>query len=196
MLNSKGKPFKGPLIIISGPSGSGKSTLVRELLKDKSIPLEVAVSATTRKIRQFEVDGVDYFFWDKDKFKKEVASGSFLEWAEVYGNFYGTLVSEVENRRLRGAGVVLEIDVQGAGQIRKTGEISKSIFVVPPDMKACETRLRARGTETEETLVKRLASAKKELEQSVEYDFTVVNDDLEIAVEKIKGFIRPLFLER
>jgi guanylate kinase len=196
MLNSKGKPFKGPLIIISGPSGSGKSTLVRELLKDKSIPLEVAVSATTRKIRQFEVDGVDYFFWDKDKFKKEVASGSFLEWAEVYGNFYGTLVSEVENRRLRGAGVVLEIDVQGAGQIRKTGEISKSIFVVPPDMKACEARLRARGTETEETLVKRLASAKKELEQSVEYDFTVVNDDLEIAVEKIKGFIRPLFLER
>jgi guanylate kinase len=196
MLNSKGKPFKGPLIIISGPSGSGKSTLVRELLKDKSIPLEVAVSATTRKIRQFEVDGVDYFFWDKDKFKKEVASGSFLEWAEVYGNFYGTLVSEVESRRLRGAGVVLEIDVQGAGQIRKTGEISKSIFVVPPDMKACESRLRARGTETEETLVKRLASAKKELEQSVEYDFTVVNDDLEIAVEKIKGFIRPLFLER
>lgn len=196
MLNSKGKPFKGPLIIISGPSGSGKSTLVRELLKDKSIPLEVAVSATTRKIRQFEVDGVDYFFWDKDKFKKEVASGSFLEWAEVYGNFYGTLVSEVEIRRLRGAGVVLEIDVQGAGQIRKTGEISKSIFVVPPDMKACESRLRARGTETEETLVKRLASAKKELEQSVEYDFTVVNDDLEIAVEKIKGFIRPLFLER
>ncbi|MEY4613740.1 guanylate kinase [bacterium] len=196
MLNSKGKPFKGPLIIISGPSGSGKSTLVRELLKDKSIPLEVAVSATTRKIRQFEVDGVDYFFWDKDKFKKEVASGSFLEWAEVYGNFYGTLVSEVESRRLRGAGVVLEIDVQGAGQIRKTGEISKSIFVVPPDMKACEARLRARGTETEETLVKRLASAKKELEQSVEYDFTVVNDDLEIAVEKIKGFIRPLFLER
>lgn len=196
MLNSKGKPFKGPLIIISGPSGSGKSTLVRELLKDKSIPLEVAVSATTRKIRQFEVDGVDYFFWDKDKFKKEVVSGSFLEWAEVYGNFYGTLVSEVENRRLRGAGVVLEIDVQGAGQIRKTGEISKSIFVVPPDMKACEARLRARGTETEETLVKRLASAKKELEQSVEYDFTVVNDDLEIAVEKIKGFIRPLFLER
>lgn len=196
MLNSKGKPFKGPLIIISGPSGSGKSTLVRELLKDKSIPLEVAVSATTRKIRQFEVDGVDYFFWDKDKFKKEVASGSFLEWAEVYGNFYGTLVSEVESRRLRGSGVVLEIDVQGAGQIRKTGEISKSIFVVPPDMKACEARLRARGTETEETLVKRLASAKKELEQSVEYDFTVVNDDLEIAVEKIKGFIRPLFLER
>ena len=196
MLNSKGKPFKGPLIIISGPSGSGKSTLVRELLKDKSIPLEVAVSATTRKIRQFEVDGVDYCFWDKDKFKKEVASGSFLEWAEVYGNFYGTLVSEVESRRLRGAGVVLEIDVQGAGQIRKTGEISKSIFVVPPDMKACEARLRARGTETEETLVKRLASAKKELEQSVEYDFTVVNDDLEIAVEKIKGFIRPLFLER
>ena len=196
MLNSKGKPFKGPLIIISGPSGSGKSTLVRELLKDKSIPLEVAVSATTRKIRQFEVDGVDYFFWDKDKFKKEVASGSFLEWAEVYGNFYGTLVSEVENRRLRGAGVVLEIDVQGACQIRKTGEISKSIFVVPPDMKACEARLRARGTETEETLVKRLASAKKELEQSVAYDFTVVNDDLEIAVEKIKGFIRPLFLER
>ena len=196
MLNSKGKPFKWPLIIISGPSGSGKSTLVRELLKDKSIPLEVAVSATTRKIRQFEVDGVDYFFLDKDKFKKEVASGSFLEWAEVYGNFYGTLVSEVESRRLRGAGVVLEIDVQGAGQIRKTGEISKSIFVVPPDMKACEARLRARGTETEETLVKRLASAKKELEQSVEYDFTVVNDDLEIAVEKIKGFIRPLFLER
>jgi guanylate kinase len=196
MLNSAKKAFIGPLIIISGPSGSGKSTLVKELLKDKSLPLEGATSVTTRKKRPFEVDGVDYFFWDKEMFQNEVAKGSFLEWAEVYGNYYGTLISEVDSRRVRGIGVVLEIDVQGAGQIRKTGAISKSIFVVPPDMKACEARLRARGTETEETLVKRLASAKQEMEQATEYDFKVVNDDLEKAVAKIKDFIRPLFLER
>ncbi|MCY2941618.1 MAG: guanylate kinase [Planctomycetota bacterium] len=196
MSNSTKQGFFGPLIIISGPSGSGKSTLVKELLKDKSMPLEGAISATTRTKRQFEVDGVDYFFWDKGMFQQEVAKGSFLEWAEVYGNYYGTLISEVDARRRRGAGVVLEIDVQGAGQIRKTGSVSQSIFVVPPDMKACEARLRSRGTETEETLIKRLASAKHEMEQAVEYDFKVVNDDLEKAVEKIKDFVRPLFLER
>ncbi len=196
MSNSTKQAFRGPLIIISGPSGSGKSTLVKELLKDKSMTLEGAISATTRKKRSFEVDGVDYFFWSKEMFQEEVAKGSFLEWAEVYGNYYGTLISEVDARRVRGAGVVLEIDVQGAGQIRKTGAVSKSIFVVPPDMKACEARLRARGTETEETLVKRLASAKQEMEQAAEYDFKVVNDDLEKAVVKIKDFVRPLFLER
>ncbi len=196
MLNSIKQAFRGPLIIISGPSGSGKSTLVKELLKDEAIPLEGAVSVTTRKKRPFEVDGSDYFFWDKDLFQAEVAKGSFLEWAEVYGNYYGTLISEVDARRGRGTGVVLEIDVQGAGQIRKTGAISKSIFVVPPDMKACEARLRARGTETEETLAKRLASANLEMEQAAEYDFKVVNDDLEKAVATIKDFIRPLFLER
>lgn len=196
MSNSATKAFLGPLVIISGPSGSGKSTLVKELLNDKTLSLEGATSVTTRKKRPFEVDGVDYFFWDKEIFQKEVANGSFLEWAEVYGNYYGTLISEVDARRMRGIGVVLEIDVQGANQIRKTGAISKSIFVVPPDMKACEARLRARGTETEETLAKRLASAKQEMDQAAEYDFKVVNDDLEIAVVKIKDFIRPLFLER
>jgi guanylate kinase len=196
MSNSTKQAFRGPLIIISGPSGSGKSTLVKELLKDKSMTLEGAISATTRKKRSFEVDGVDYFFWSKEMFQEEVAKGSFLEWAEVYGNYYGTLISEVNARRMRGAGVVLEIDVQGAGQIRKTGSVSKSIFVVPPDMEACESRLRTRGTETEETLVKRLASAKHEMEQAVEYDFKVINDDLEKAVVKIKDFVRPLFLER
>ncbi|NBR05223.1 MAG: guanylate kinase [Planctomycetes bacterium] len=196
MSNSTKQAFRGPLIIISGPSGSGKSTLVKELLKDKSMPLEGAISVTTRKMRPFEVDGVDYFFWDKMKFQDGVSKGSFLEWAEVYGNYYGTLISEVDARRTRGIGVVLEIDVQGAGQIRKTGAISKSIFVVPPDMNACEARLRSRGTETEETLAKRLASAKQEMEQAAEYDFKVVNDDLEKAVVKIKDLIRPLFIER
>lgn len=193
MSSNDGSPKKGPLIVISGPSGSGKSTLVREVLKDSSLPLEVSISATTRKIRAGEIDGRDYYFWDKERFQEEARKGAFLEWAEVYGNFYGTLKAEVESRRLRGKGVILEIDVQGAGQIRQNGDITRSIFVLPPDWNACEARLRARGTETEVTLAKRLESAREEMRRSVEYDFQVVNDDLVKAVDKIKELIRPLF---
>ncbi len=193
MSSNDGSPKKGPLIVISGPSGSGKSTLVREVLKDSSLPLEVSISATTRKIRAGEIDGRDYYFWDKERFQEEAKNGAFLEWAEVYGNFYGTLKAEVESRRLRGKGVILEIDVQGAGQIRQNGDITRSIFVLPPDWNACEARLRARGTETEATLAKRLESAREEMQRSVEYDFQVVNDDLVKAVDKIKELIRPLF---
>lgn len=193
MSSNDGSPKKGPLIVISGPSGSGKSTLVREVLKDSTLPLEVSISATTRKIRAGEIDGRDYYFWDKERFQEEAKNGAFLEWAEVYGNFYGTLKAEVESRRLRGKGVILEIDVQGAGQIRQNGNITRSIFVLPPDWNACEARLRARGTETEATLAKRLESAREEMRRSVEYDFQVVNDDLVKAVDKIKELIRPLF---
>ena len=193
MSSNDGSPKKGPLIVISGPSGSGKSTLVREVLKDSSLPLEVSISATTRKIRAGEIDGRAYYFWDKECFQEEARKGAFLEWAEVYGNFYGTLKAEVESRRLRGKGVILEIDVQGAGQIRQNGDITRSIFVLPPDWNACEARLRARGTETEATLAKRLESAREEMRRSVEYDFQVVNDDLVKAVDKIKELIRPLF---
>jgi guanylate kinase len=193
MSSNDGSPKKGPLIVISGPSGSGKSTLVREVLKDSSLPLEVSISATTRKIRAGEIDGRDYYFWDKERFQEEAKNGAFLEWAEVYGNFYGTLKAEVESRRLRGKGVILEIDVQGACQIRQNGDITRSIFVLPPDWNACEARLRARGTETEATLAKRLESAREEMQRSVEYDFQVVNDDLVKAVDKIKELIRPLF---
>lgn len=193
MSSNDGSPKKGPLIVISGPSGSGKSTLVREVLKDSSLPLEVSISATTRKIRAGEIDGRDYYFWDKERFQEEAKNEAFLEWAEVYGNFYGTLKAEVESRRLRGKGVILEIDVQGAGQIRQNGDITRSIFVLPPDWNACEARLRARGTETEATLAKRLESAREEMRRSVEYDFQVVNDDLVKAVDNIKELIRPLF---
>ncbi|MFN5289115.1 MAG: guanylate kinase [Gemmataceae bacterium] len=193
MSSDAGRPKKGPLIVISGPSGSGKSTLVREVLKDSTLPLEVSISATTRKIRAGEIDGRDYYFWEKERFQQEAGKGAFLEWAEVYGNFYGTLKTEVESRRMRGKGVILEIDVQGAGQIRQNGDITRSIFVLPPDWNACEARLRARGTETEATLAKRLESAREEMRRSVEYDFQVVNDDLVKAVDKIKELIRPLF---
>lgn len=187
---------RGPLVVISGPSGSGKSTLVREVLKDRSLPLEVSISATTRQIRPGEKDGKDYFFWDKERFLREAKQGAFLEWAEVYGNYYGTLKSEVDARRNRGKGVILEIDVQGAGQIRDHGDITRSIFVLPPDWGACEARLRARGTETEETLEKRLHSAREEMRRADEYDFQVVNEDLFRAVDRIKELIRPLFEER
>lgn len=196
MSSERNGPARGPLVVISGPSGSGKSTLVREVLKDRDLPLEASISATTRKIRPGEKDGKDYFFWDKDRFLQEAKSGAFLEWAEVYGNYYGTLKSEVEARRNRGKGVILEIDVQGAGQIREHGDITRSIFVLPPDWDACEARLRARGTETEATLEKRLQSAREEMRRSEEYDFKVVNDDLFKAVDRIKELIRPLFEER
>ncbi|MSR32860.1 MAG: guanylate kinase [Gemmataceae bacterium] len=184
------------MIVISGPSGSGKSTLVREVLKDPAFPLEISVSVTTRAKRANEKDGADYHFWTKERFQQGVAAGEFLEWAEVYGSFYGTLKEEIARRREQGKGVILEIDVQGAGQVRRTGEVTRSIFVFPPDWQACEARLRARGTENEESLGRRLACAKEEMGRANEYDYQVVNDDLNRAAGRIKELIKPLFMER
>src|SRR5262245_65284168 len=137
---------KGPLIILSGPSGSGKSTIVRRLLAS-GLPLRLAVSATTRREREGEQDGVHYHFWTRERFEQEAAAGAFLEWAEVFGNRYGTLRSEVEPYRLRGLGVLLEIDVQGAAAVREKCPDAVSVFLRASSLATYEQRLRDRRSE-------------------------------------------------
>src|SRR5262245_57171245 len=143
--------MRGPLIVVSGPSGSGKSTVLGRALAPGDLPVRLAVSATTRQPRPGERDGVNYHYWDRARFEKEIAADGFLEWAQVFGgNYYGTLRSEVEPFRDKGTGVILEIDVQGWDQVRRRCPELVSIFVVPPSLEVLEQRLRSRGTETEE----------------------------------------------
>ena len=185
----------GPLIILSGPSGSGKSTVVRRLLAEGGLPLRLSVSATTRARRPGERDGVDYFFWTRERFAEQVAAGAFLEWAEYAGNLYGTLRGEVDVHRARGVGVLLDIDVQGAEQVRRRCPDNVSIFLCAPSWEVLERRLRLRHTESEEAVARRLATARAELGRQGEYHHVVVNDDLDGAVARLRGLIAPHFTE-
>src|SRR5947199_5185004 len=135
----------GPLIILSGPSGSGKSTVIRGLLADPPGPLRLSVSATTRPPRAGEHDGVEYHFWTRERFEQELASGAFLEHASVHGNYYGTLRAEVEPYLHEGRGVILDIDVQGADQVRRKCPEHVSVFLLAPSLEEYERRLRRRG---------------------------------------------------
>jgi len=186
----------GPLIILSGPSGSGKSTIIRKLLEEKAWSTRLSVSVTTRRPRPGEVDGVDYHFWTKEKFEAEVAAGGFLEWAEVYGNYYGTLRSEVQPHREQGLGVLLDIDVKGRAQVVQKCPDAVSIFVRTSSADVMEKRLRARKTETETSLAKRLAEARTELARAGEYDYQVINDDLEKAMTATRAIVQPLLEPR
>lgn len=189
---------QGCLLVMSGPSGAGKSTLCRPLLESEAT-LEFSVSCTTRSPRPGEVDGIDYFFVSREEFLTKIEESAFLEYAEVHGNFYGTLKSAVEARMLAGFDVLLDIDVQGAIQIQdylKAGTggdtlatHSSFIFVGPPSYDALESRLRGRGTEEEEVIQRRLHNARTELTFWTKYDFLVVNDDLEVAREELKSVL-------
>jgi guanylate kinase len=181
---------RGPLIILSGPSGVGKSEIVRRLLARNEIGVRLSVSATTRQPRPGEVDGVHYHFWSRPRFEAEVQAGGFLEWAEVFGQLYGTLRSEVEPFRDQGQGVLLEIDVQGAAQVRRQCPDAVLIFVLAPSLATYEERLRQRRTESEDTIRRRLEGAQRELARASEYDYQVVNDDLDRAVRDIEAIIR------
>ena len=183
----------GPLIVVSGPSGSGKTTLVRDLIRGRSWPLRVSVSATTRPPRAGEQDGVNYHYWSPDRFKEEVARGQFLEWADVFGNYYGTLRAEVDPHRAKGIGVLLEIDVNGWAQVRTHCPDAVSIFIRTSSIEVLEDRLRKRRSETEESLQRRLAGARSELARIGEYHHQVINDDLTAALDSLKTVISPLF---
>jgi guanylate kinase len=187
---------QGPLIIVSGPSGSGKSTVIARLLQEMAAagkPLHLSVSATTRAPRKGEVDRVHYHFWTSEQFARALAAGEFLEHAEVHGASYGTLRSEVDSYREQGVGVVLDIDVQGAAQIRKLYAEAVSVFLCASTLAAYEQRLRKRGTETEEAIRRRLAGAQRELARAREYDYQIINDDLDKAVADLRGVVEQQF---
>lgn len=183
----------GPLIIVSGPSGSGKSTLIRRALNVFGPELRHSVSATTRPRREGEIDGVDYHFWTKQRFQEGIATREFLEYATVFGKYdYGTPRTEVESHRLRGIGVVLDIDVQGADQLRRTCPDGFFIFLETPAGEY-ERRLRDRGTDSEEAIQRRLESARSELARVQEFHARLVNDDVERAVDEFCSLIRSRF---
>ncbi|HEY7314316.1 MAG TPA: guanylate kinase [Gemmataceae bacterium] len=183
---------KAPLIILAGPSGSGKSTIAARLLKDSGLPLRLSVSATTRAARPYEQNGVHYYFWTPEQFEKQRQAGAFLECATVHDRRYGTLRSEMEEYRGKGVGVLLDIDVQGADQVRTLCPDCVSIFIKTSSWEAYEQRLRKRG-ESAESIARRLDTAKRELQRSNEFDHVVINDDLESAVACVRDLIARAF---
>jgi guanylate kinase len=180
-------------VIVSGPSGSGKSTLIERVLKTQRWPLRLSVSATTRPPRSGEKDGVHYYFWSPEQFERESKAGAFLEWAEVHGDRYGTLKREVEPFRQQGSGVILDIDVQGARAVRRQIPEAVLIFVQTSDFEAYAERLRRRASENEGKIQERLVTARKELACATEYDFQIINDDLNAAVDKFHETLEQLF---
>ena len=179
----------GHVFVITGPSGVGKGTLIRGLLE--RVPgLELSVSATTRAPRPGERDGVDYHFLSEEEFDRRVAAGDFIEHACYSGHKYGTLRSELERRMAEAAGVVLEIEVQGARQIRAAMPEAVQVFIAPPSVEALRARLVGRGTDAPEDVEARLATALEELQAEKEFEYVVVNDRLEQATEELAEIVR------
>ena len=177
----------GKLFILSGPSGSGKSTVIAQALADPSLPVRLAISATTRPPRPKEIDGQHYHFWTPEQFENGIRAGKFLEWADVYGHRYGTLKSEVEPFLQKGQSVLLEVDVQGGMQISKVHPEAVLVFIQTSSLEEYEKRLRSRRTDNEASMQKRLASARQELQTGAKhYQHHIVNDDLNQAVAKLK----------
>ncbi|PKM90950.1 MAG: guanylate kinase [Firmicutes bacterium HGW-Firmicutes-12] len=179
---------KGNLIVLSGPSGVGKGTICKELLRYYS-DIVYSISATTRKARLGEVHGKDYFFYSKDEFLKMVEEDAFLEWAKVYDNYYGTPKLFVEEITSRGKDCILEIDVQGALQVKERKPEGVFIFIVPPSKEELIRRITCRGTENEKEVAKRMEKVDDEIALLPQYDYMVENDNLQKAVELIRCII-------
>ena len=179
---------RGKLMVISGPSGVGKSTVIGFLMEMRK-GLEFSVSATTRAPRPGETEGKDYFFVSRERFDEMVSNNELLEHATFVGNSYGTPRSQVEDRLNNGITVILDIEVQGAAQVKAAMPEAVTIFLAPPSIEALEQRLRGRGTETEEKILSRLETARKELLLAPNYDYTVVNDDPVRAAEEIRDIL-------
>lgn len=179
---------RGNLLVISGPSGAGKGTLVSRLV-ERVPDAWVSVSVTTRAPRPGEVDGVHYYFKDDAEFDRIVESGGMLEWACVHGAKYGTPLQTIVENVEAGRQVILEIDVQGAFQVREKIPEARLIFIEPPSLEVLEARLRGRGTETEEVVLKRMKTAELELSRKMEYDVQLVNDDLDLATDTLVALV-------
>lgn len=179
---------KGALIIISGPSGSGKDTVLKELFK-KMPEVEFSISSVTRNMRDGEVEGEKYNFISREKFELMIKENALLEYNLYCDNYYGTPKAPVEKCIASGGEIILEVDVNGAANVRKNCTDNYSIFIAPPSFEVLKNRLTGRGTETEEIIEKRLAEAKAEMARADEYDYIVINDDLLKAVEDVQSII-------
>tara|TARA_B100000214_G_scaffold374825_1_gene358795 strand:- start:432 stop:1001 length:570 start_codon:yes stop_codon:yes gene_type:complete len=178
----------GNLTVLTGPSGVGKGTIVRKILENHS-DIWLSISATTREPRSGEIDGEHYFFLERSDFQEIIDSGGFLEWAQFSNNFYGTPKKFVNEKIGEGINVLLEIEVEGARQIRKNFPEALQIFLAPPNLSELEKRIRGRGTEKEESIRDRLAIANKEINAKKEFDAVVINKDIDIAFKEIEGLM-------
>lgn len=174
---------KGLLIVLSGPSGVGKGTVLKEFIQDSELNLSYSVSMTTRSQRPGEIEGVNYYFVDRERFAQAIENGELLEYAEFVGNFYGTPLKEVERLRNQGKNVLLEIEVEGCKQVCEKCPDAITIFIVPPSMEELERRIRGRKTEPEEIVQRRLSKAEKEMNLIGNYKYIVCNEDPKLAGE-------------
>ena len=182
-------PARGTVFVVTGPSGVGKGTLIA-MLRERIPDLAVSVSATTRRPREGEEDGRDYFFLSEEEFVRKVDRGEFLEHARYSGNLYGTLREEVEAKAERGSGVILEIELQGARQVRASMPDAVQVFVAPPEFETLRARLESRGTDDPAAIAARLEVAASELEARDEFEHQVVNDELELAADQLEAVVR------
>ncbi|RFB19116.1 guanylate kinase [Bacillus sp. HNG] len=180
---------RGLLIVLSGPSGVGKGTVRKAIFSQPDTKYQYSISATTRKPREGEVDGVDYFFKSKEEFEELIKNNKLLEWAEYVGNYYGTPIDYVEATLQEGKDVFLEIEVQGALQVRKAFPEGLFIFLAPPSLKELKNRIVTRGTETDELILNRMKVAKEEIEMMDAYDYVVENDQVELACDRINAIV-------
>ena len=187
----------GNLFILSAPSGAGKSSLISALLEQNSDrPMEVSVSHTTRAPRPGEINGQHYHFVDREKFTQLIEHKAFYEWAEVFGNFYGTSEAAIDAQLAKGVDVFLDIDWQGAQQVRMRKPEVTTIFICPPSTKVLEQRLRSRGQDSDETIKSRMAQAKAECSHYQEFDYIIVNDDFDTALRELTVIVENQRLKR
>ncbi|TWS94394.1 MULTISPECIES: guanylate kinase [unclassified Streptococcus] len=180
---------RGLLVVFSGPSGVGKGTVRQEIFSTPDHKFEYSVSMTTRPQRPGEVDGVDYFFRSREEFEELIRQGQMLEYAEYVGNYYGTPLTYVNETLDKGIDVFLEIEVQGALQVKKKVPDGVFIFLTPPDLEELQNRLVGRGTDSQEVIAQRIERAKEEIALMREYDYVVVNDEVSLAAERVKRII-------
>ncbi|EKB58007.1 guanylate kinase [Falseniella ignava] len=181
---------RGLLIVLSGPSGVGKGTVRAAVFKDNQYNYTYSISATTRKIRPGEVDGKDYYFMSREEFEGLIEQGALLEYTQYVGNYYGTPIQPIEEHLSKGHDVFLEIEVQGAMKVRERMPEGIFIFLAPPNISELESRIVGRGTDKQDIIYERMQKAREEIEMMKHYDFVVVNDQVENAVQKINAIIQ------